>query len=118
MPDSLLWVLSGIVPKQYTAAYEQHILIKDLNMNSFKDEKLICEKSKKLCIDFQQVTHKFIESIIFSIEIIRKIINFCRNRNEAIMNRDVTSMIISSITSLYFERDNSLEHVVDEVNVD
>ncbi len=90
----------------------------DLNMNSFKDEKLICEKSKNLCIDFQQITHKFIEFIIFSIEVIRKIINFCRNRNEAIMNRDVTSMIISSITSLYFERDNSLEHVVDEVNVD
>jgi hypothetical protein len=106
------------ISKQYTATYEQHILIKDLNMNSFKDEKLICEKSKNLCIDLQQITHKYIEFIIFSIEIIRKIINFCRNQNEAIMNRDVTSMIISFITCFYFEEDNSLEHVVDEVNVD
>jgi hypothetical protein len=34
------------------------------------------------------------------------------------MNRDVSSMIISFITSLYFDENNNLEHVVDEVNVD
>lgn len=34
------------------------------------------------------------------------------------MNRDVTPIIIPSITSLYFGRDNSLEHLIDELNAD
>lgn len=100
------------------AAYEQHILIKGLNMDSFKGEELICEESKNLCIDLQQITNKSIEPTIFPTGVIRKVLHFCRNRNEAIVNRDVTPMIIPSITSLYFGGDNSLEHVVDEVNVD
>jgi hypothetical protein len=34
------------------------------------------------------------------------------------VNRDVTPMIIPSITSLYFSEDNSLKHIINEVNAD
>lgn len=108
----------GEVPEQYTAAYERHILTKGLDMDPFKGEELVSEESKKLCIDLQQITHKTIEPTIFPTGAIRKVINFCRNRNEAIVNRDVTPMIMPPITSLYFGGDNSLEHVIDEVNAD
>lgn len=108
----------GEVPEQYTAAYERHILTKGLDMDSFKGEELVSEQSKSLCIDLQQITHKSIEPTVFPTGVIRKVINFCRNRNEAIVNRDVTPMIMPSITSLYFGGDSSLEHVVDEVNAD
>lgn len=53
------------VSKQYTTTYKRHILIKNLDMNSLKDEKLISEKSKILCINFQRIIHKIIEFIIF-----------------------------------------------------
>jgi hypothetical protein len=109
---------NGEVPEQYTAAYERHILTKGLDMDPLKGEELVSEESKILCINLQRITHKTIEPTIFPTGVIRKVINFCRNRNEAIVNRDVTPMIIPSITSLYFGGDNSLEHVVDEVNAD
>lgn len=108
----------GEVPEQYTAAYEQHILTKGLNMDLLIGEELVSEESKKLCSDLQQITQETIAPTVFPAEAIRKVINYCLNRNEAIVNRDVTSMIIPSITSLYFGGDKSLEHVIDEINAD
>ncbi len=108
----------GAVPEQYSAAYEVHILSKGLDMNPFKGEDLISRESKHLCIDLQLITRKTIEPTIFPNGVIRRVLDFCRNRNEAIVLRDVTPMIIPSIISLYFGGDNSLEHVVDEVNAD
>ena len=108
----------GEVPEQYTAAYERHILIKGLDMDPLKGEELVSEESKKLCINLQQITHKAIKSTIFPTGVIRKVINFCRNRNEAIVNRDITPMIVPPIISLYFDSKSNLEHVVDEVNAD
>ena len=108
----------GRVPEQYTAAYERHILTKGLDMDPLKGEELVSEESKTLCVDLQRITYKTIEPTIFPTGIIRKVIHFCRNRNEAIVNRDITPIIIPSITSLYFGGDSDLEHVVDEVNAD
>lgn len=106
----------GEVPEQYTAAYERHILIKGLDMDLLNGEDLISEESKKMSLNLQQITRQIIEPTIFSTKIIRKVLNFYRNRNEAIVNRDVTPLIIPSVTSLYFGGDSSLEHVIDEVN--
>ena len=104
------------VPEQYTAAYERLIFTKGLDMDPFKGEELVSEESKSLCIDLQQITHKIIEPTLFPTGSICKIINFFRNRNEPIVNRDVTPIIVPSITSLYFGGDDSLKHVIDEVN--
>lgn len=108
----------GEVPEQFTAAYERQILSKGLNMDHLKGEELFSEESKKFCSDLQQITNDTIAPTVFPAEAFRKVINYCLNRNEAIVNRDVTSMIIPSITSLYFGGDKSLEHVIDEVNAD
>lgn len=108
----------GEVPEQYTAAYEQQILTKGLDMSRLKGQELVSEASKKICIDLQQVSHKMIGPISFPNEAIGKVIDFCQNRNEAIVSRDVTPIIIPPIKYLVFGGDSSLEHVIDEVNAD
>lgn len=87
-------------------------------MNLLRDKKLVSKEKKILYINLQQIIYKTIESIIFSTEVICKIINFCWNQNKAIVNWNVIFMIISSIMSLYFGEDNSLEYIVDKVNAD
>lgn len=109
---------NGEVPEQYTAAYEGHIFAKGLDMGLLRGEDCVSEESKKLCVDLQQITYKAIKPLIYPKTAIRKLIDFCRNRNEAIVNRDITPLIIPPITSLYFDGDSNLEHVVDEVNAD
>lgn len=106
------------IPEQYTAAYEQHILTKGLNMDLLIGEELVSEESKELCSDLQQITQETIAPTVSPAEAIRNFINYCLNRNEAIVNRDVTSMIIPSITSLYCGGDKCLEHLIDEINAD
>lgn len=106
------------VPVQYTAAYQNYILTQGLNMDILEGKKLISKESEKLCVDLQKITHKTIESTTFSTEAIKDVIDSCQNRNEAIVNRDITPLIVPSIPSLYFGGDNSLKHVIDEVNVD
>ncbi|MCJ1464204.1 hypothetical protein MMC07_002817 [Pseudocyphellaria aurata] len=105
-------------PEQYTVAYEEYILSKGLDMCLFKGMKLVSEESEKLCIDVWQMTHQTIEPTIFPTEDIHKVIHFCQDRNEGTVTRYITPMIIPSIMSLYFGGDNSLEHVVDEVNTE
>ena len=108
----------GEVPEQYTAAYEEYILTKGLDMGDLRGEECVSKKSEKLCVDLQKITYKTIKPIIFPNTTIRKVIELCRNRNEAIVNRDITPMIIPPISSLYFAGESNLEHVVDEVNAD
>lgn len=100
------------------AAEEKLLLTRGLVMNTFKGEDLLSEESKKLCFDLQQITQKIVEPSIFPNEAIRKVIMYCKSRNKAMVNRDVTPIIIPSIASLYFGGDDSLEHVIDEVNAD
>ena len=87
-------------------------------MSLLRGEECVSKKSKKLCVNLQKITYKTIKPIIFSRTAIRKVIEFCRNRNEAIVNRDIIPMIVPPITSLYFNGDSNLKHVVIEVNAD
>ena len=106
----------GAVPEAYSAKWQQEVLIMGLDMDYFKGDQLVSAESKKLCIDLQRITHKAIEPTIFPNKTISNVIHYCQNRNEAIVNRDITPIIVPSITSLYFGGENGLEHVVDEVN--
>ncbi|KAI9781826.1 MAG: hypothetical protein M1816_002176 [Peltula sp. TS41687] len=108
----------GEVPEQYTPAYETHIFSKGLNMDTLRGEELISEESKQTCVSLQEITHNSIKPTIYPAAAIRKVINLCRNRNEAMVNRDVTPMIVPPLRSLYLSGDSHLEHVVDEVNAD
>ena len=109
---------AGEVPEQYTPAYESFIFTKGLDMDVLRGKEFVSEESKKTCVSLQEITHKTIKPTVFPEEVHVKVINKCQNRNEAMVERDVTPMIVPSIKALYFGGDNYLEHVVDEVRTD
>ena len=108
----------GDVPEQYTAAYEVHIATKGLNMDYRKGEDFISEGSRKICAELLQIKVHTIEPTAVPQEKIRDMVGDCRTRNEAIVNRDVTLLIIPSIRLCYYCGASHLEHVIDEVNAD
>ena len=108
----------GEVPEQYTAAYEVHIATKGLNMDYRKGEDFVSEESRKICAELLQIKVHTIEPTAVPQEKIRDMVGDCRTRNEAIVNRDVTLLIIPSIRLCYYCGASHLEHVIDEVNAD
>jgi hypothetical protein len=109
---------NGEVPEQYTAAYEVHILTKGLDMDYRKGEDFVSEESKKTCTELLQIDAHMIEPTAVPQDKIRDMVGDCRTRNEAIVNRDITLLIIPSIRLRYYCGASHLEHVVDEVNTD
>jgi hypothetical protein len=65
-----------------------------LHMGLLRGEECVSEKSKKLCVDLQKITYKAFKPIVFRKTAIRKVVEFCRNQNEAMVNRDITPMIV------------------------
>ena len=108
----------GDVPEQYTPAYERHVFTKGLDMDVLRGEEFVSEHSKRSCSGLMKITRHSIKPIVFPEEHLRKVINLLGTRNEAIVNRDITTMIAPPLASLYFSGDKHLEHVVDEVNAD
>jgi hypothetical protein len=105
------------VSKQYIKSYEKYIFTKDLNINDFKDEKLVSSNNKMIYKDFQDITCEIISSIVYFKTQTLDMIKLCRNRNEAMINRDITSLIVSSIKLLYLKNEvNQFEYFIDEVN--
>ena len=109
---------NGEVPEQYTAAYEVHIVTKGLDMDYRKGEDFVSEKSRKTCAELLQIEVHSIEPTAVPQDKIRDMVGDCRTRNEAIVNRDITLLIIPSIRLRYYCGASHLEHVVDEVNAD
>lgn len=103
--------------KQYIKSYEKYIFIKNLNINDFKNEKFVSSDNKVNCKDLQNITCQIIFfTVYFKIETL-KMIKFCRNRNEAMIYRNVTSLIVSSIKLFYLKNEvNQFEHFIDEIN--
>ena len=106
----------GEVPEQYTAAYEVYILTKGLDMNYFRGRDLVSEQSKKTCAELSQIDVRMIEPTAVPQDKIPEMMSYYANRNEAIVNRDITLLIIPSIRLRYYCGASHLEHVVDEVN--
>ncbi|KAI9780479.1 MAG: hypothetical protein M1816_002841 [Peltula sp. TS41687] len=107
---------NGEVPEQYTAAYQAHILRKGLDMDREKGEDFASEESKKICAELLQIDISTIGPTAVPQDKIRSMIYNCQNRNEGLVNRDVTPLMIPSLRLLYYCGANNLEHVVDEVN--
>ena len=104
------------VPEQYTKSYEKYILTQGLDMDDFKGEKLVSPESKVTCEDLQNITREVI-SPVYSLAETLEVVRLCRNRNEAMVNRDVTPLIVPPIKSLYLKDGaNQFEHFTDEVN--
>jgi hypothetical protein len=108
----------GEVPEQYTPLYEKHIFTKGLDMDPIRGEELVSQQSKKSCMDLMKVTRHSIKPTVFPNKRLRKVINLLGTRNEAIVNRDVTPIIVPPLASLYIGSNSHLERVVDEVNAD
>ena len=107
----------GDVPEPYTKAYENYILTKGLDMKDSKGEKFVSPDSKVICKDFQKMTYEVISPTVYSKAEVLEVIDLCQNRNEAMVNRDVTPLIVPPIISLYLkDGGNQLEHFTDEVN--
>jgi hypothetical protein len=107
----------GDVPEQYTKSYEKYIFTQGLDMDDFKGEKLVSPDSKVTCKDLQNMTCVAISPTVYSKAETLEVVKLCRNRNEAMVNRDVTPLIVPPIKSLYLkDGGNQFEHFTDEVN--
>lgn len=111
-------VKDKLVPVAYTSAYQQWIVTKGLDMDVLKGEQYVSKESQALCGRLQIITLASIQPSVFPEGSLRQVLNQCQNRNEALVNRDVTPMLVPPIMALYLHGANHLEHVVDEVNTD
>ena len=109
-------VREGKLPMQYTGNYEKWLLAAGLDMDRIRGKDHISEESRKLCEELKTISRTTIKPIIYPSETIYRVVNQCKDRNEAIVLRDITPMIVPPITSLYFGGNDNLEHVIDEVN--
>ena len=105
------------VSKQYIKSYEKYIFTKNLNMNDFKNEKFVFSDSKMICKNFQNIIREIIFSIVyFKVETF-EMIKFCRNRNEAMINQNITPLIVPSIKLFYFKDEvNQFKYFINEIN--
>lgn len=86
-------------------------------MNTFKDEKLVSLDSKVTCKDLQNITRGVISLTVYSKAETLEVVRLCRNRNEAMINRDVTPLIVPPVKSFYLKDGaKQFEHFTDEVN--
>ncbi|KAI9841853.1 MAG: hypothetical protein M1837_000323 [Sclerophora amabilis] len=109
---------NGEVPVQYSSAYEVFILTKGLDMDIRKGENFVSEESRKTCTELLQIDAHIIEPTAVPQDKIRNVVLDCRTRNEAMVNRYITPLMIPSIRLSYYCGASHLEHVVDEVNTD
>lgn len=87
-------------------------------MDELKGEKDVSKESQARCSELQKILVTAIKPFSSPEGSLRQILKRCQNRNEALVNRDVTPMLVPPITALYLDGANHLEHVVDEVNAD
>ncbi len=108
---------NGDVPGQYTKAYENYIFTTGLDMNEYKGRKFVSSESLETCKVLQTITCKTISHTIYSSEETVKVVEFCRNRNEATVARNVTSLILPPIISFSLkDGGKQFEHLTDEVD--
>jgi hypothetical protein len=107
----------GDVSEQYTKSYEKYIFTQGLDMDSIKGRELVSPGSKATCKELQEIACISIAPTVYSDAEILEVINLCRNRNEAMVDRDITPLIVPPIISLYLKggRDK-FQHLTDEIN--
>ena len=89
------------VLKQYIKSYKKYIFTQNLNMNYIKDKQLVFSNKKATCQDLWKMKCIFISLIVYFKEKIIHMINLCQNANEAMINDNVTTLILLSIKALY-----------------
>lgn len=111
-------VRDGEVLEQYTSAYQVWIATKGLDMDLLTGEEMVSQESKDLCTSLREIKHNTIGPTIFPNGAFRQLLFSYQNRNEAIIKRDITTIIIPPIKSIYLNGDNDMKHIIDEVDAD
>ena len=113
----------GDVPMQYTKAFAKYIFTIGLDMDDSKGSKLVSPESKENCKILQNRKCVAISPTVYTMAEALEVVNLCRDRNEAMVNRDVTPLIVPPLKSLYLKDGvklqdgvNPFEHLSDEVN--
>ena len=109
-------VKKGDAPAPYTPLWEKWVVDEGLVMDEVKGEEYVSEESQAWCSELQKISLTTIKPFSLPEASVRQIMKRCQNRNEALVNREVTPMLVPRITLTYLDGANHLEHVVDEVN--
>ena len=72
-------------------------------MDDSKGEKLVSPDSKVTCNDLEKITCLAISPTVYSKAETLEVVKLCRNRDELMVKREVTPLIIPPIKSLYFK---------------
>ena len=72
-------------------------------MDDSKGAKLVFPDSKEYCNVLQDMKYVAISPTLYSKTETFEMVNFCQNRNEAVVSRDVTPLIVPLIKSLYLK---------------
>ena len=86
-------VKDGDAEKAYTPAWETQLSSKSFNMDLENGEKPVLTWSRNLFAKLLKTKRKVIVPSIFPQEAQSRLLNSRRNRNESLVNRDVTSLI-------------------------
>ena len=91
----------GDVPEQYTKSYEKYIFTQGLDMNYIKGRELVSPDSKAACQDLRKIECVAISPTVYSENKILQVVDLCQNANEAMVRRDVTTLILPPIKALH-----------------
>lgn len=106
----------GDVPEQYTKSYEKYIFTQDLDMNYIKDRELVSSDSKVACQDLRKMECMAISPNVYSEDKIIQVIDLCQNANEAMISRDVTTLILPPIKALHLtDEEKRFKDLTDQV---
>ena len=91
----------GNLPEQYTKSYEKYIFTQGLDMNYIKGSELVSPDSKAACQDLRKIECEAISPTVYSKDKILQVVYLCQNANEAMVSRDVTTLILPPIKALH-----------------
>lgn len=85
-------------------------------MNYIKNREFVSSDSKITCQELRKMKCAIISSIIYFENKVLQIIDFCQNTIEAMMSRDITTLILSSIKAFYLMNEaKRFKNVIDQV---
>lgn len=81
--------------------YEKYIFTKGLDLNYIKGRELVSSDSKAACQDLRKMKCVAISPTVYSEDKIVQVVDLCQNANEAMVSRDVTTLILPPIKALH-----------------
>ena len=107
---------TGDAPEQYTKAYEIYILTHGLDMNNLKGKRFVSPESKEYCGQLRNTDCATISPALYSGDKILQVVDLCQNANEALVGRDVTTLILPPMKALQLSNEAEIfKNLIDQV---